>query len=449
MRFLTLLIACLVTALVAVTSPALGDPQTYPPSPNDYQFGADGNETDPNGKDGWPADHPNNPNPGQAGKGGDGWGAGNGGNGGNGAAGSPGGQGGNSGIGAGCGGEGGRGGANPNGPGGAGGLGGNGVDCGGDGGRGGNGSTFGGNGGCGGNSSGGGLGGDGGKGGTVTSPGGIGGSGGCGGGGVGLGSCGGRSGNGGNYVPGSAPGMPGGPGYGVGDGVQPCSGGIGEVGEEVGGVADAMPRPLKYTAGFEQLVYRDGRPLEVVVPFIDFWNPTASSDIDIGTRAPVSNPFLADGRVHHEQLLHPQSVGAERIRVSVEYRVTGPDQILFVGFEAAGTIPTQPSVPVPLGAGWFLAEFTVVRPVLGEAMGNHLDHFVYEARDVEVRSFVVADLGVKGDVNFDGVVDAMDVQVVTDNMYSTGDLGVEDGDTDLNGAVDPTDLITVVEGLDD
>ncbi|MCC5824265.1 MAG: hypothetical protein LAT64_11315 [Phycisphaerales bacterium] len=424
------------------------DDLIYPPYSNDYQFGADGTADDPNGKDGWPADHPNNPTPGQAGKGGNGIGAGNGGKGGNGHNGSSGGEGGKSGPAGGCGGAGGRGGDNPNGPGGAGGKGGDGVDCGGAGGRGGDGSTSGGNGGCGGISTGGGQGGQGGNGGSVTGPGGFGGTGGCGGNSLGTGGCGGKSGNGGNYAPGSSPGLPSAPGYGTDANGNPCTKGMGEVGKPLL-QAHNGPVSIKYIAGLEQLAFRGDDPLEEIVPFINiFWHAIPGSQLDTATWH-IGSPFLPNGLIRHKLLLHPESLDAERVQIGIEFRVTGANPLLSIVFGIDDVMHPHPSVPVPLGDGWFRTAFTAIRPEPGVPMGNHLDMFVYETKDIEVRFFEAHDIGPKADVNMDGVVDVLDLQIVLANMFAAGDLAIEDGDTNLDGVVDMQDLLTVLEGLSD
>lgn len=432
--------------LLMAGADARGQGQIYPPYDDNYQFGADGDANDPNGKDGWPADHPNNPTPGQAGKGGDGFGTGNGGKGGKGANGSDGGIGGNSGPNGGCGGAGGQGGANPAGQGGTGGRGGNGVDCGGLGGQGGDGSTFGGTGGCGGHSTGGGQAGDGGKGGKATSPGGVGGTGGCGGNSPGQGGCSGSGGDGGNYVPGASPGMPGMPGSGDGDGVGDCGGELGQIGSPEH-VAHNGPASIKYTIGLEQLAFRGDDPLEEVVPMISYWRAVPGSEIGVATRRPLS-PFQPDGSIEHKLVLHPESLDNEVVRVVVEYRVTGQSPLLSVVFGLEDPVVPSPSIPVPLGDGWFLMNLTVVRPEAGEPMGVHLDMLDYETRDVEVRLFEVHSIA-KGDVNFDGIVDEQDLQIVGANMFATGALRIEDGDTDLSGAVDANDALNVLRWLTD
>lgn len=421
---------------------AHAEDQIYPPYPNDYQFGADGDANDGHGKDGWPSDHPNNPNPGVAGDGGDGINGGRGGNGGRQAT-----------PGAGCGGKGGNGGANTNGRGGDAGRGGDGEDCGGEGGKGGNGSTTGGAGGCGGDSSGGGRGGNGGKGGDNTAPGGVSGIGGCGGNSLGIGGCSGDGGDSGNYYwgPGlpSRPTYPGLPGQGEADRNDPddnCGGLPGQTGRprDQPQMADNAPVAVRYLYGFEQLAYRANEPLENVVSQIHLWRKEPGPAMAIGSGS-LQNPFQADGSILHNFLVHPESLAAEVVRITLEYRDTGPNPSISVVFGL--NLQPSASTPLALDDDWFRINLTVVRPNAGEPMGAHLDTLVYETNDVEVRHFVVYDMGIKGDVNLDGVVDVQDLHIVQMNLFTFGDLGIEDGDTDLSGTVDSTDALNVLQAI--
>lgn len=122
--------------------------------------------------------------------------------------------------------------------------------------------------------------------------------------------------------------------------------------------------------------------------------------------------------------------------------------MVFVGFTADGSTLPKVSTPVDLGNGWFSVSFTAVREGVSEPFGSHLDLVLYQTRDVEVRLFDVYDYGQLGDVNFDGVIDRVDLQIVMANMYATGELAVEQGDTDLSGTVDANDLMTVIQSLD-
>lgn len=470
-------------ALATLCLPAWGQ-AAYPPYPAGYPYGQNGDANNPNGYDGWPADHPDNPNPGQAGNGGNGHGSGNGGNGGQGPNGSPGGRGGNSGPNGGCGGDGGRGGEG--GPiGGDGGDGGQGVDCGGNGGTGGNGDSIGGDGGKGGAATGqngrggrggngggatneGGQAGDGGCGGPTTGnhgeggrggdggpalppDGGDGGRGGCGGDSTGFGGCGGDAGDGGNGTgePGDAgaPGNGSGPEPGEDDG--PCNGKPGTKGERVNLViGKAMPIRLVDLQGLDNVAVQNGLTLEQVVRDIDTWKGEPGPSIGIGVRTPNStNPLQTDGTVRFDLVLAPESLDAERIRVAVEYLVDGASPSVQVGFGADGSIAAAPSLPIVLADGWTRREFTVVRPATGGPLGHRLDLFRYESRDLNVRLLQAADLGARGDVNLDNVVNVQDLNIVAANMFAAGALGVEDGDTDLNGVVDAADLMTVIDDI--
>lgn len=480
-----------VIVLVTICSPAFSqaaypagqNPPTYPAG---YPYGQNGDASHPDGYDGWPADHPDNPNPGQAGNGGNGHGSGSGGHGGNGADGGPGGRGGNSGPNGGCGGTGGDGGrSGQGGIGGDGGDGGQGVQCGGKGGDGGSGGAIGGeggkggaatgpggqggdggtggsatdeggqagNGGCGGAATGNGSsGGNGGTGGWATNPqGGEGGDGGCGGGSTGFGGCGGDAGNGGNAN--TEPGDPGTPGSGNGpppgedDGA--CDGDAGTEGERrLPMIAKAMPIRLVDLYGLQNVAVENGLGLEQIVPSIDAWRGIPGPGIEIGVRTPNSaSPLLSDGSVRFDLVLAPESLDTERVRVAVEYRVDGASPSVSIGFGADGSIVAAPSVPVPIGDGWLSREFTVVRPQAGGPLGHRLDLFAYHTRDVEVRLLAARDLGARGDVNLDQIVDIHDLAVVASNMFTAGDLGIEQGDTDLNGVIDTADLITVIDGM--
>lgn len=434
-----LLVFVFVVLLSIGSGIAHAEDQIYPPYPNNYQFGADGDPNDGDGKDGWPSDHPNNPNPGVAGDGGNGINGGRGGNGGKQAT-----------PGAGCGGKGGNGGANTNGRGGDAGRGGDGVDCGGEGGKGGNGSTTGGAGGCGGDSSGGGRGGNGGKGGDNTAPGGVSGVGGCGGNSMGVGGCSGDGGDSGSYFVGpgsfSRPGYPGNPGTGEADfddDNDECGGKHGDFGRPLM-LADNGPTFIRYAFGLSQLASRSNDDLEDIVPLIASWRKAPGPSIDIASGGGES-PFQPDGSIRHDFILHPESIEAGVVRITAEYRDTGPNPSISVVFG----LNLQPvaSTPVALGDDWFRIDLTVARPNAGEAMGVHLDTLVYETNDVEVRHFVVYDIGIKGDVNLDGVVDLQDLHIVQMNLFASGDLGIEDGDTDLSGTVDSTDVLNVLQAI--
>ena len=242
--------------------------------------------------------------------------------------------------------------------------------------------------------------------------------------------------------------MPGGPGMGLGDGVVRCTNGIGGIGKPLV-VAHNGPAVIKYTGGLEQIALRSEDPLEEIVPFINtIWHAIPGPEIGVATRN-AGSPFKPNGIIRHEFVLHPESLDAEMIRILIEYRVTGQNPLLFAAFGLDDPIMPFPSLPVPLGDGWFARDLTVVRPQNGEPMGVHLDMLDYETRDIEVRRFEVQDLGIKGDVNLDGQVDALDLQIVLNNMFMTGQLTIEDGDTDLSGSIDATDVVNIIQAIGD
>lgn len=430
--------------------------QDGPPYPDDYPFGADGNADHPNGYDGYPGDHPDNPIAPHGGPGGDGWGTGNGGFGGDAAPGGNGGDGGKSGPDGGTGGDGGDGGDNPDeGFGGNGGNGGNGVDGGGDGGDGGDGEN-GGPGGRGGNADGpNGEGGDGGDGGKASD--GLGGRGGNGGAAPGDGGCGGDGGDavvefGGNGVPGG----PGDPGGGRGDtltGGDPCHGDQGDRGratrrERMG----LMPTPLSMIPQLPAIEDMPDDQTDLIMKKISGWIGYDGPDIRIAARYSSFSTFpdLSGQEVlaEYRLMLHPESLGAETLRVVVESRAFGDEPEVRIGFGVDGDIAPVVSPPVDLGDGWVRRHYTIARPVPGEPIGKHLDMLTYSARHVEVRGFRVLDMGKKGDVNADGRVDGADLGVVLNHYSRSGGVDLEEGDTNLDGEVDAADVSNVVGNLD-
>ncbi len=451
-------IRLLATTCVLLGASALAHAQCDgPPYPENYPFGQNGDPTHPNGYDGYPGDDPNNPFAPNGGPGGDGYGSGNGGCGGAGVNGGAGGQGGDSGAAGGCGGAGGGGGDNtaePAGPGGAGGQGGSGVDCGGPGGDGGSG-THGGAGGCGGNATGtGGQGGTGGDGGVAIN--GNGGQGGCGGDATGDGGCGGNGGSGGNSdarVGNSNPanpGYPGFPGEGNGDEENPCNPQFGDAGHifRTYLASVVMPHSVSMTLKPEFPALNAMQPDDPALDTLaDGWDDLPGSLLKLGAQR-LGYSTIDDHEIQtYACLLHPHSLAGDTIRVVVEARVIDLNPILDVCFGASAQMATTPSVPSPLGDGWSRYEFTIVRPNPGQPMGSYLDMFEYSGRDVQVRLFEVHDMGVKGDVNFDGVVDNRDTAVVLSNYSRSGDMGVEGGDTNLDGIVNLLDLTTVLDAI--
>ena len=415
------------------------DGPDYPPN---YPFGASGNANHPNGYDGYPGNHPNNPNSPNGGPGGSGIGSGDGGQGGNGAPGGDGGNGGNSGPDGGHGGKGGDGGdgAGTN-RGGDGGDGGRGVDGGGEGGNGGDSdSGRGGDGGDGGNATGDSRGGDGGDGGNSTH--GEGGDGGAAGDSEGRG-CGGDGGDGGD-----APDPGFGGKYGKGDS---CNGDYGRRGERTRGAITLLPFGLIHVEGMEDLAVvarQPGATLEDVLPDVIVWDDIPGADFDIADIDEQPGPVTLDvDDFQYNLALHPNSLAAERLRVSIDAVPYDQNPAVHVNFGANGEFPTTPSVPVPIDATTTRYEFTIIRPNNGEPLGSYLDLFQLEIKDVYVTRFEVTDLGVKGDLNMDQSVNGADLNIVVNNMYSTGSLGVEQGDANLDGVVDSTDADIVLSDI--
>ncbi len=454
-RLRTMILAVVVLLCTAGVSYAGCDGPNYPAG---YPFGQPGTPAHPNGHDGYPGGHADNPVAPHGGPGGKGVGSGKGGCGGDGANGGSGGTGGESGPNGGCGGAGGDGGANPGGTGGSGGTGGVGVDCGGAGGGGGSG-THGGAGGCGGNATGPGSdGGAGGNGGAATD--GIGGNGGCGGGAAGTGGCGGKGGDGGNVTDNNtgnttAPGMPGFPGQGDptgGPDGDPCDGAWGTVGRRIvtvlGGF-EIMPIKLAFNIAFLAITTIADDDTAGISALKRGWPDRAGSEIGLGTRQIPPYVFDTDGIETYKCLLHPNSLLGDTIRITLEARVIGNAPILQIDFGVNEEFATIPSVPLPIADGWMSYQFTIVRPVAGEPMGKHLDMFAYSGRDIEVRMFEAHDLGKKGDVNLDNVVDLLDAAIVLENYSLTGDTNIEDGDTNLDGTVDTADVLNILEAIED
>ncbi len=90
---------------------------------------------------------------------------------------------------------------------------------------------------------------------------------------------------------------------------------------------------------------------------------------------------------------------------------------------------------------------TAVRPVLSQAFGPVVDMFEYENRDIEVRVFKIVDIGKKGDLNMNGVVEIGDLNVVASNMGESGALQPEDGDANADGVVDSLDAEIVIDEI--
>ncbi|MBL4697429.1 MAG: hypothetical protein JKX70_01205 [Phycisphaerales bacterium] len=146
-------------------------------------------------------------------------------------------------------------------------------------------------------------------------------------------------------------------------------------------------------------------------------------------------------------MLHPNSLLAERLRLTIEAYAIDDVPYVHAGFGINGAIQPTPSLPISLGNGSVLYEFTIVRPADGLPFGSYLDMFQLELHDVIVTRFEVVDLGVKGDLNLDQQVNILDLGIVVQNLNSTGNVGVENGDANLDGVVDSADATTVIQGM--
>lgn len=179
------------------------------------------------------------------------------------------------------------------------------------------------------------------------------------------------------------------------------------------------------------------------------WPDLPGSQIKLGAQRRRYVTYDAQNLQTYACLLHPNSLAGDTIRAVEEARVIGTDPVLDVRFGANAQMATTPSVPMALGDDWYRYEFTIVRPVSGQPMGDYLDMFEYSGRDIEVRLFEVHDMGVKGDVNLNGEVNMDDAAMVLGNYAQTGGLRVEDGDTNLDGIVDVQDVINVLNAMSD
>lgn len=202
-----------------------------------------------------------------------------------------------------------------------------------------------------------------------------------------------------------------------------------------------------------KLPFADLRTMAPDNPFLDTitrgWSDLPGSQLKLGAQRRKYLTMDAQNLQTHACLLHPASLAGDTVRVVIEAKVIGINPMLDVRFGADAQLPTTPSVPNPLGGGWMLYHFTIVRPVAGEAMGSYLDMFEYSGKDVEVRLFEVHDLGQKGDVDMNGQVNMTDAAIVLGNYAQAGTLQIEDGDTNLDGVVDIQDFNTVIEAMND
>lgn len=447
--FLAAAVIALLTTNVFAAPPA--DPGPNPDMwgyPQGYEYGKDGDATNPNGNDGYPGNHPDNPNSPHGGPGGKGFGTGNGGDGGNGAV-DPntgevgrGGPGGRSGTTGGCGGNGGNGADAPAGSprtGGNGGDGGYGVQKGGNGGDGGSGQ----NGGHAGNGGEGAQGGEGGKGGTACPPPGvigIGGQGGSGGNSTGATNKGGNAGDGGDYKGSTAvPGAPGQFGNGPVD-----AGKDGKTGKRL---LQSYSGPGVYTT----LGYTQETALALGIPsdswFVDAIYPPAWPDYDpdaIDWRIDADMPGPSDPNTDAiEGVLHPDAVSAERVRFVIEYTIAGPNPTLVVSM---GTTATSSTVLLDPQAGRYRTTITVFR-LDADYFGNGEDRFTYEAADVIVSRFDILDIGRFTDINLDGNTTTDDAIAAITNTGMASGATPEDGDTDGDADVDTTDIQYIINNL--
>jgi len=209
-----------------------------------------------------------------------------------------------------------------------------------------------------------------------------------------------------------------------------------------------MPIALSFAASFPALHSIPFEDKEAARVSLLGWRDIVGSELKIGTdRYPPVWPN-EDGIFEYWCLLHPNSLAGDTLRIEIEARIDGQDPLLQVLFGANADIGMIPTIPMPLEDDWKLFQFTIARPVSGIAMGNHLDMFTYSARDYEVRTFKVIDLGKKGDVNKDAVVNVQDLIVVSENYAQQGSLNIEDGDTNLDGVVNAEDVLNVINGIE-
>jgi len=191
-----------------------------------------------------------------------------------------------------------------------------------------------------------------------------------------------------------------------------------------------------------------GISISDIVPEIDLWVDKIGALLDIADTNLTPGPDeLGGDHVRYNCVLHPNSLAAERLRVTVEAYPIGNQPLVSVGFGIGGVIQPTPSVPILINGTESRYEFTIVRPANGLPLGTYLDLFQIELRDVIVTRFEVVDLGVKGDLNLDQQVNGLDLGIVTQNLYTTGALGIGNGDTNLDGVVNGVDVATVLQGM--
>ncbi len=179
------------------------------------------------------------------------------------------------------------------------------------------------------------------------------------------------------------------------------------------------------------------------------WNDLPGDLLKLGAQR--GHYFTLDdhGLQTYSCLLHPNALDRDAVRIVVEARVVCDDPVLDVRFGAEGDLLTARSTPADLGDGWFRYEFTIARAAPGEPLGDHLDMFEYSGKGLEVRFFKARALGVRGDVNLDGVADTRDAAVVLRNYDRSANPRYEDGDANLDGVIDLRDLDIVLGAITD
>ncbi len=175
------------------------------------------------------------------------------------------------------------------------------------------------------------------------------------------------------------------------------------------------------------------------------WDDLPDENIDWRLSA-YSFPDENNGVSIASGVLHPGSLGADRVRGSIEFRVNGPDPVVDLSFTDGPGVTIANAQLIPGDGDWQVLKITLIRQN-GEAFGTGVDMFEYRTRDVEVRVFRFAEMGPIGDLNGNGNVDGADLGIVTGNMGAQGVLDPEDGDANQDGIVDTNDAIIVIEGI--
>jgi len=163
----------------------------------------------------------------------------------------------------------------------------------------------------------------------------------------------------------------------------------------------------------------------------------------------VTDPATNNGVEIVEGVLHPDHLGAERVRITIEYQIVGPQPLLALELLGqSGPSATLSDAEGIVGEpGWFRLTLTGVRPTVGSSYGNGIDQFRFQNRDVEARLLICDDLGKKGDLNLNGTVTIEDLSVVANNLGDSGALEPEQGDANMDGSVDAADAQVVVDQI--